>query len=163
MDQFSQWLTQIPHGYLYHGTARDFDEFSLDFAGERDYGDHGLGVYLTPSSRLAIIYAYDKAKAIKQPPIIMKVRHSLQKIADLDNPILQTQITNQLKIPFPKVLKAGVTQTRPKEESLAITQYLTSMGFDGATALHGREIVAYDPNKLQIVEKVTQDRFDFLI
>lgn len=162
MESFSNWLTTIPNQTLYHGTARDFDEFSLDFAGERDYGDWGLGVYLSPSSGLARMYAYNKAKEIKQPPIVMRVRHQLQKSADLDSPILQAELTRLFGIPFPKVLKNGV-QTRPKQEAMQITQYLMSQGFDSAKAQYGREIVAYDPNKLQIIEKVTEDRFDFLI
>jgi hypothetical protein len=164
--QFQQWLCEnelIGRSTLYHGTAGDFDSFDLSFAGERDYGDYGIGVYLSPSATLARMYAYNASKRRSQPPLILKVEHHLQRTANFDDPEFQKQVAAETGAPFPKKLSAGGKQTRPKEESEAITRYLVSQGYDSATAYGGKEIVAYDPSKLQIVDKADPERASYWV
>jgi len=154
--QFRQWLCEnefTGRRIIYHGTAGDFESFDLDFAGERDYGDYGIGIYLSPSATLARMYAYDTAKRRSQPPLVLKVEHHLQKTADFDDPEFQTQVAAATGVPFPKKLTGGGKQTRPRAESEAITSHLTNQGYDSAMAYNGKEIVAYDPSKLRIIEK----------
>lgn len=154
---FKLWLTENVLGRrrLYHGTSGDFDQFDLTYAGTRDYGDFGIGIYLTPSSTLASMYANNAYKENGQEPFVYVVEHNLQNPANFDDPAFVKQVADALDIPFPKKLLPGSgKQSRPKEESLAITKYVTDLGYDSAVGRDGKEIVAYDPSKLRIVEKV---------
>jgi|APSaa5957512622_1039677.scaffolds.fasta_scaffold04208_5 hypothetical protein len=155
--QFHKWFleNELTNIILYHGTASDFESFDISFSGERDYGDSGLGVYLTPKIILAKMYAWDASRRQNKPAIILSVKHNFQKTANLDSPELQKQIQKATGAPFPKKIQIiNGKQTRPKKESEDIKKYLISLGYDSATAQYGNEIIAYDPSKLQIVDKI---------
>jgi len=141
-------------GRYYHGTASNFDKFDLDKAGARDYGDFGVGVYLTPSGHLAGMYAYDAAKKTGGEPVVLQVRVRAHKTADFDDVELQKQVAQALGIPFPeKALNTGLgKQTRPASEAKAITQYMQSLGYDSGLARNGKELVVYDSHDISIEE-----------
>ena len=162
----------MPHDYdrrrtagkrYYHGTSSDFDRFDLTKAGERDFGDFGVGVYLTPSAQLARSYAYASAKKTHREPKILAVRVQAHKTADLDDGPLQREISTTLEIPFPdKTLQAGAPQTRPRSEALAITEFLREKGYDSGLGRAGRELVVYDPRLLSIERVYTAEDFSIL-
>lgn len=91
--------------------------------------------------------------------MVLVVQHRLQNIVELNNDFL-ARITKETGVPFPKKLFPGKPQTRPREDSLAITNYLKKLGYDGVK-LNG-EIVAFDPSKLSIVKVVSMEDSDFL-
>jgi len=125
--RFKEWLE---NQNLYHGTSHEFNNFDLHRAGERDFGDIGVGIYLTFHPRLAQMYAYESAKNSGGEPIVLVIKHTLKNIADLSDEKLLSQITQETGAPFPKKLDliAG-KQTRSHEESLAITHYLKKLGY----------------------------------
>jgi hypothetical protein len=156
--RFKEWIESKT---LYHGTSYEFKSFNLQHAGERDFGDNGFGIYLTSNPRLAQIYAYESARNSGREPVVLVIKHTLKNIADLSDQKLLNQITQETGAPFPKKLDLiSGKQTRSHEESMAITRYLTKLGYDGAKK--GSEVVAYDPAKLEIIRKVPAEDADVL-
>ena len=152
-NSFKIWLESI-NRKLYHGTTGNFDNFDINLAGSRDYGDFGLGVYMTPSSTLAISYANSAARTNGQEPMVFVIQHSLQNPANFDDSEFKSKVFESLGIPMDKEINSGQKQTRPKEDAIAISKFVTSLGHDCATARGGKEFIAYDTSKLQIVEKI---------
>ena len=135
---------------FYHGTSTRFGSFDLDKAGARDFGDFGLGVYLTPSSQLAAQYAYASAKRTKGEPVVAVVEVHVHKTADFDDKAFEQQVAEATRVPFPKVLSGPGPQTRPRADAVAITKYLQSEGYDSALARNGKELIVYDVSALRI-------------
>ena len=151
-------------GRYYHGTSSDFDSFDLTKAGARDFGDFGLGVYLTPSSGLAKSYAYASAKKTRREPKVLAVRARVNNTANLDDKVLQQQVATTLQIPFPeKNLSAGSHQTRPRAEAVAITDYLRSLGYDSGLGRSGKEFVVFDPRLLSIERVYAEEDFNMML
>lgn len=151
-------------GKYYHGTSSKFDKFDLDHAGARDWGDFGVGVYLTPSGRLAAMYAYDSAKKTHGEPIILQCKVRARKTADLDDPEMQAQIANALDIPFPhKAIGSGMHQTRPKSEAEAITRYLRSLGYDSGLGRGGKELAVYETDAITIDRTIPAEDGAYLL
>ena len=148
--------------HYYHGTSGDFTEFELSEAGARDFGDFGLGIYLTPSSVLARTYAYASAKKTGREPKVLVVNVRVRKTADVDDPDLQKRIADATGAPFPKRLTGG-PQTRPRSEATAITRFLQSGGYDSALGRGGKELVVFDPHLLSIERSVPAEEAGYLI
>lgn len=53
---------RLIHQPLYHGTARDFDDFDLKFFESENRGDWGRGIYFTRSRSQANRYRVDAVK-----------------------------------------------------------------------------------------------------
>lgn len=137
---------------LLHGTSSNFTEFDLSFAGRRDWGDFGLGVYLTRSDGLAKMYAQDSVKDYGGDPIVYLVEANVSNLADMDDPNLLSKVSNETSALFPKENKPGEPQSRPEQESRDITELLTRLGYDGVTLNDARECVVFDPAKIKILE-----------
>lgn len=158
------WLTRIssgPHtgGSLYHGTNKTFDSFDLDFVGTRDWGDFGVGVYLSTRSTLAITYANEAVKHGGGEPVIYVIRANLSNVASFDE--LMEGIRS-VQVPEKKDttrMPSGL-QTRPEADSRAITQYMMSRGFDSAQV--GQEMVVYDPSLLSITRVIPAEQAKWL-
>jgi hypothetical protein len=146
--RFSTWLESLYQQKAYHGTNKVFRDFSKEFFGQRDWGDFGVGIYLTESKYLAMQYANDAARVTGEP-IVLSVRLLISNVANFDDEFA-SQLSQSINIPFPKIIVAGERQTRPRDEAQKITNYMISNNYDAATARHGKEIVVYDPSKLRI-------------
>jgi len=157
------WLQKIAQiGTLYHGTNKKFDSFDLSFAGQRDWGDAGVGVYLSPSSRLAQSYAYDAVQQNGGEPVIYVVHNSLKNIANEDD---IRRCVDSLNIPFDKdttVVDGRVS--RPQVDSEAITRCMVDNGFDAARLRGPRgEVCVYNISLLKIVKVVPAEDITLLI
>jgi hypothetical protein len=146
-------LRKIAYTRLLHGTAAEFGSFDLSFSGQRDYGDFGYGVYLTPSESMASSYATEAAQKTGGTPVILEVRVTALNFADLDDPSVWAGIEEATGAPKDKELTPGEPQTRPVEDSKAITEFLVSSGFDGAFGRGKNEVVVFDPSLLEVVRK----------
>ena len=148
---FSTWLNEsiLSGRTAYHGTNQIIKQFDKNFFGQRDYGDFGMGVYLSSSERLALNYAYDAAKRGGKP-IVLSIRMNVSKTANFDDADFVNKVAKATNAPFPKIIAAGNNQSRPKEEAENITRFLISLRYDSAVGRNGKEIVVYDPSKLSI-------------
>jgi|6_EtaG_2_1085325.scaffolds.fasta_scaffold06269_8 GNAT superfamily N-acetyltransferase len=138
---------------LLHGTSSEFEQFDLSFAGERDWGDFGLGVYLTRSDGVARSYADDAVKAKGGVPVIYEVEADVYNVANMDDPEIWSIISEKTGIIQEKVLIPGEKQSRPEQDSKVISEVLVSMGYDAAKGRNGYEWVVFDPSKIRIVGK----------
>ncbi len=151
------WLKKISgtpyRGTLYHGSSSEFEQFDLSFAGQRDWGDYGVGVYLSAdSSGLAREYAQEAVKQRGGNPLIYVVKANLSNVANFDE--LMEGIRS-CSVPEDKVNTPGEPQTRPECDSRAITEFMTSRGFDAARV--GNEVVVYDSALLEVVKVVSPE------
>ena len=151
------WLQKIASVILFHGTSKKFDSFNLDFAGQRDWGDYGFGVYLSKRRSLAEEYAFEAVRKDKGIPVVYKVLANIHNTAYFGDKEFERQVSKDIDAPFPKTLYPGEPQTRPRNESQGISAYLQSLGYDSATNASGWEIVVFDPNKLKIVGESTPE------
>lgn len=147
------WLTKIASQTLYHGTNVDLSQFDLSFAGQRDWGDLGIGVYLGRKPLFAEFYAEDAAKAKGGRPRVYEVRADISNTANMDDPQVLKQVQSCTNAPFPKQIEPGQGQSRPPQESREIAECIQSLGYDSASLYNGQEIVVYDPSKLHIVRE----------
>ena len=142
-------------GSLYHGSNKILGKFDLSFSGARDWGDYGLGVYLSPSSGLAKMYAEEAVKADGGTPVIHVVKADLKNMAT-EEELFET--IRELNIPVDKDTKINEEgkQTRPEIDSRSIASRMQEKGFDSAKVR--TEIVVYDPEVLTIVRNVPADK-----
>ncbi len=135
-------------GSLYHGTNKNFGSFDLSFAGARDWGDFGIGVYLSSRSSLAISYAHEAVKNNGGgEPVVYVIKANLSNVASFDELMEAIRsIETPLNEDFPAHPAGG--QPRSKADSRTITQYMTSRGFD--SAMVGEQVVVYDPSLLSV-------------
>lgn len=146
-------------GSLYHGTNKNFESFDLTFAGVRDWGDFGVGVYLSTRSTLAISYAYDAAKKNGGEPVVCVVKANLSNMGSFEELM---EAIRSIKVPldedFPQHPVGG--QPRSIADSQEITEFMTSRGFD--SAMVGQQVVVYDPSLLSITKVVSADEARWL-
>jgi len=135
---------------LLHGTSSSFNQFDLSFAGQRDWGDYGVGVYLTPSDYMAKEYAAEAVKSRGGKPVVYLVEANVSSLANMDDPGLLSDVSKNTDAPFPKKLETGQKQSRPEQESRNITEFLIQLGYDGAR--HGKEYIIFDPAKINILK-----------
>ncbi len=135
-------------GSLYHGTNKTFDSFDMSFAGARDWGDFGVGIYLSNRSSLAITYAHEAVKNNGGgEPVIYVVKPNLSNVASFDELMEAIQsIEASPNEDYPAYPAGG--QPRSEVDSRTITQYMTSRGFD--SAMVGQQVVVYDPSLLTV-------------
>lgn len=156
------WLQKIGgnpyNGTLYHGTNKSFTSFDISFAGARDWGDFGIGFYLSTSPGLAISYAHDAVKNNGGgEPIIYVIRTNLKNMATFDELM---EVVRSFGFPKDKELTPGEKQTRPEVDSKSITARMVELGFDGARV--GVQVVVYDGSLLNIVRTVSPERAGYL-
>lgn len=153
----TNWLKSSFARYLYHGSNQRFQEFDLQFAGRRDYGDLGIGVYLSTETTLAEIYAGETAAKFGGEPIVYLVQCDISKTADFSSNEIKNGLA-QLNIPVEKDTTHLIDnkQTRPQQESKMITDYLISQGYDSAMRFDGSgEIVVFDASKIKIISVIS--------
>jgi len=119
---------------VYHGTNKDFKEFSLDKAGSNnDPGMWGKGFYFSPDKKMSEVYGGNVKRyylSIKNPFIVKKGRSSLSKeLRDIDISTLE-----------------GASELRDK---------LIEMGHDGVMHYESGEkeklgqVIAFNPNQIK--------------
>ena len=135
-------------GSLYHGTNKTFGSFDLSFAGARDWGDFGVGIYLSNRSSLAISYAHEAVKKNGGgEPVVYVIKANLSNVASFDELMEAIRsIETPLNEDFPAHPAGG--QPRSEIDSRTITDYMTSRGFD--SAMVGEQFVVYDPSLLSV-------------
>ena len=137
MSGYHRTFKLIAQGYpvtLYHGTNKTFDSFDLMFSGERDWGDWGLGVYLSPKPGLAVMYAEEAAKAGGEA-VVYVVEANLSNTAEFHE-----LLESILAVEAPEEKDTTVTdgkQTRPETDSRAIAEHMIGRGFDSAKSRSG--------------------------
>jgi len=136
---------------LLHGTSSNFTEFDLSFAGQRDWGDYGTGVYLTTNDYMARSYAHESAKNHGGNPVVYLVEANVSNLANMDDPNLLSIISQETNAPFPKKLEPGKPQSRPEGESRDIREFLIKLGYDGVI-VRDIEYVVFDPAKIKILK-----------
>jgi len=160
------WLCRITSGVyqggsLYHGTNKRFDSFDLNFAGARDWGDFGIGIYLSSSSNLATVYAHEAVKNNGGgEPVVCIVKANLSNIASFDELM---DCINSIEVPIEKDLtniKSDGLQSRPEIDSRKITECMISRGFDSAQV--GQQFVVYDSSLLSITRVVSTEEAQWL-
>ena len=144
------WLKTASSMTVYHGSNKKFNAFDLSFAGARDWGDWGIGIYCSTSPTLAEIYAEEAVQKGGGKPYLYKVRANLRNIATEE--VLYETIES-VGLPINKVVIPGEPQTRPEMDSRQITEKMLELGFDAALRRSG-EMVVYDPSALKIVDMV---------
>jgi len=157
------WLQKTSSGpytrTLYHGTNKSFNSFDISFSGIRDYGDFGIGIYLTPSSTLAIMYADDAVNNNGGEPIIHVVKSNLQNVATTEELM---EVIHSIEIPENKDLSDN-KQSRSELDSKSITKRMLDLGFDGAIARGDRgEVVIYNSSALEIIRSLSPEEASFL-
>jgi len=148
------WYRQLKFASikLLHGTSSNFTQFDLLFAGQRDWSDDGIGVYLTPNATLAKSYAKNAVESRGGRPIVYLVEANVSNLANMDDTDLLSMISSNTGAPFPKELEPGKNQSRPEEESRNITEFLIASGYDGVVARNGNEYVIFDPSKINMLK-----------
>lgn len=140
-------------GSLYHGTNKNFGSFDLSFAGARDWGDFGVGIYLSTRATLAISYAYEAVKNNGGgEPVVYVIKANLSNVASFEELM---EAIRSIEVPLNEDFPAHPTGGQPRSEadSRAITQYMTSHGFD--SAMVGQQVVVYDPSLLSVTRVVS--------
>jgi len=138
-------------GTLYHGSNKSFDSIDLYFAGLRDWGDYGLGVYLSTTSGLAKMYAEAATQRNGGKQTIHVVKANLRNVASFDE-LMEGIRSNS---PLEKEILPGEPQTRPEADSRGITKHMMEMGFD--SAMVGKQVVVYDLSCLEIVKQLSPE------
>lgn len=146
-------------GSLYHGTNKTFDSFDLSFAGARDWGDFGVGIYLSSRSSLAISYAHEAVKNGGGEPIIYVIKANLSNVASFDELM---EAIRSIEVPLNEDFPAHPAGGQPRSEadSRTITQYMTSHGFDAAMV--GQQVVVYDPSLLSVTRVLSAEDAQWL-
>lgn len=147
-------------GSLYHGTNSKFDSFDLSFAGSRDWGDYGVGVYLGTTPRLAISYAHEAVKNNGGVPVVCVVQANLTNIANFDELMEGIRSVGVPQQKDTSQFRDDGMQSRPEADSRGITEFMTSRGFDAARV--NTEVCVYDPSKLSIVRVVSIEEAQWL-
>ena len=147
------YRVKIAGKQLLHGTSSEFEEFDLSHAGRRDWGDYGVGVYLTINDTMAKSYAQESAQANGGHPVVYLVDADVSNLAPMDDPELLETVSRETGAPFPKTLTPGEKQTRPQVESQSIRDFLIEAGYDGVIVSNGWECVVFDPSKIKILKK----------
>jgi len=145
-------LSAGPHtgGSLFHGTNKKFDSFNISFAGARDWGDYGVGVYLSTTPGLAVSYAYEAVKNNGGgEPVVYMVQANLSNIANYDELMEGIRSVGVPENKDPSIFRDDGMQSRPEGDSRGITEFMTSRGFD--SAMVGRQVVVYDPSLLTVI------------
>lgn len=157
-DAFKRWFSGSKivdeHGnplIVYHGTDREISAFDFDYAGSRDTGFYGKGMYFTPDPEYAGYYPLVHA---------IQTRHHFKAGSrpEYGKNIIPVylRILNPLVIDQPSKLYNLVKTDKGAE----ITEKLKKMGYDGVVKLgSGRvnpeqkgkivEIVAFYPNQIK--------------
>lgn len=132
---------------VYHGSNKRFDAFDLSFAGVRDWGDWGIGIYCSTHPYMAEIYAYEAVQKNGGEPLLYKVKADLRNFATED---VLHETLESVGLPIEKILVPGEPQTRPEMDSRQITKKMLELGFDATLRMSG-EMVVYNPSSLQIM------------
>lgn len=141
-------------GNLYHGTNKTFDSFDISFAGARDWGDYGVGVYLGTTPGLAISYAHEAVKNNGGGvPVVYVVRANLTNVANFDELMEGIRSVGVPEQKDPSQFRDDGMQSRPEDDSRGITEFMISRGFDAAKV--GTEVCVYDPSLLSITRVVS--------
>lgn len=146
---YSNWFTKVASVELmYHGTNRTFDSFDVSFAGARDWGDYGVGIYLSNRVGLAITYAHEAVKNNGGgDPVVYVVKANLSNVASFDELMEGIRSVGAPEDKDTTIQESG-KQSRPEADSRNITAYMVSRGFDAARV--GMQVVVYDPSLLSI-------------
>lgn len=147
-------------GSLYHGTNKTFDSFDLSFAGARDWGDFGVGIYLSNRATLAISYAHEAVKNNGGgEPVIYVVKANLSNVASFEELMEAIRsIEAPLNEDFPAHPAGG--QPRSEADSRTITEYMINRGFDAAQV--GVQVVVYNPSLLSVTRVVSAEDAQWL-
>jgi len=149
MDYASRMARAKEMGYntrMYHGTNKQFDNFSLDSVGTSvDAGGLGRGVYFTSSPERAGRYAaINRQKPWEMTPEegekIIPVLHNMKNPKIIDDPIKTNSIIGKLRY--------------DKEKSQEFTDKLKNEGHDGVIAKHADgsyEYVVLNPKNIRSV------------
>ncbi len=163
-EQFMNWLQKISgqsyNGTLYHGSNKEFGAFDLSFAGARDWGDYGVGIYASLNPNVAILYARDAAKYGGGEPVVYKVSARLQNVATYDELIEAMRSVNVPEEKDVAVTGPSGLQSRPELDSRSITRRMIDNGFDAARV--NAEFVIYEPSALKIERIVSMEDAQFL-
>lgn len=148
-------------GSLYHGTNKKFDSFDISFAGARDWGDYGVGVYLGTTPGLAVSYAHEAVKNNGGGvPVVCVVRANLTNVANFDELMEGIRSVGVPQQKDTSQFRDDGMQSRPEGDSRGITEFMTSRGFDAVRV--GTEVCVYDPSKLSITRVVSVEEAQWL-
>ncbi len=142
----------LPYSSLYHGTNKKLDRFDLLYAGTRDWGDYGVGVYLSSSPELAAMYADDAVVKGGGEPWVHVVKSNLRNIASFDDlTTVCKEVTGHEYCP---------PHGRDEEEAREITRRMMAKGFDSVQI--DKQFVVYDPSLLKITRVVDPKAASYL-
>lgn len=136
-DDFVQSLG----GFVYHGTATEFDTFSKEFSGQNQQEDWGAGIYFTDTESVAESFAEDAGG-----DIVVKA------VLDLKNPAKNKDLTD------PEIQMALDDDMGFQD----VGDILKEKGFDGVEFTHAdgsKELVVYDEKQVK-TEKQLRDIWD---
>lgn len=124
---------------VYHGTATDFEVFDPSAAPINDEGYMGVGSYFIAQARDASEYAYMASDAANHPE------------SDEDLAVGARLLPVYLSIQNPYRLAVGDQGTldMEREEVLAWTERLKTLGYDGVVNSAGNEWVAFEPTQIK--------------
>lgn len=130
---------------VYHGTKSKFDTFLKDK--QSDYSSFSKGFYFTPDKDLSnkhgldinlSVYLYVKNPYISKSTILV---HSLEK----DFNITYKEIAEKYN--------EGYYKTEPT--AMALTKYITSLGYDGIIDNYEPQIVVFESNQIKSISNNT--------
>ena len=140
------------YGSLYHGSNKKLERFDLGFAGTRDWGDYGVGVYLSSSPGLARMYAQDAATKGGGDPWIHVVKSNLKATATFDDlSATCKEVTGKSYCP---------PHGRAEDEAREITKRMLDQGFDSVRV--DNQFVVYDPTLLTVTRVVDVEAASYL-
>ncbi len=159
------WLQKLSSGpynqILWHGTNKQFDSFDLSFAGARDWGDFGVGVYLSDRASLAVMYAEEAVKNNGGgEPVVYKIQANLTNVADYDELMEVVRTVGSPENKDTSIIGPSGLQSRPEVDSRAITQQMVEKGFDAARI--GIQFVVYDPSLLKVVRVLSTEDASYM-
>ncbi len=148
-DEKGRWNKSGDQGngvaLLYHGTNGDRATLSSDKAGQRDFGNLGVGVYLSDSPELADRYAQATTEAHGGTPHTLNVVAHLTKTFDFGNKHSLAALSNATGVSFP-------ISANDKSSSAKVAEYLTGAGYDSGKL--GSEYVVYNSAKIHVHNSV---------
>jgi len=155
------WIQKISNDLytLYHGTNKIFDSFDLSFAGARDWGDFGVGIYLSTRSSLACDYAWESVKHNGGNPVVYVIKANLSNVANFNELMKGIRSVGAPEEKDVSYMQSGL-QTRPEIDSRAITEFMINHGFDSARV--GEQVVVYDPSLLSIDRVISAEEAQLL-
>ena len=135
---------------LYHGSDTKIDQFNFNKVNQRDVGDFGEAIYLTPS----------KLTAQKYGKIITETDVDLGNVLKLKNDVDWQNFMNEAKI-------NGTTLDNQLENYMEMsakerTNLIKNLGYDSVHDVQGNQYAVFDTNKTTPTQQVDNTRLQEL-